>query len=173
MSEVTLEKNRPFRVDLENVDFSNIAPDNNEKFKELEKIFDKLVTFEVDNEDDLLEFENIVAQTVESKINREIVKIEKEQYEGTRNGYNLLLSSGKTISLSRNTFKNAKQEKRVKKKFKSMIMMRKEYDAETNLSKKMTLGDTIVNIETGEIEGIEEIKKTIEEIEKMEKMMEW
>ena len=63
MSEVTLEKNRPFRVDLENVDFSNIAPDNNEKFKELEKIFDKLVTFEVDNEDDLLEFENIVAQT--------------------------------------------------------------------------------------------------------------
>ena len=151
MSEVTLEKNRPFRVDLENVDFSNIAPDNNEKFKELEKIFDKLVTFEVDNEDDLLEFENIVAQTVESKINREIVKIEKEQYEGTRNGNNLLLSSGKTISLSQNAFKNAKQEKRVKKKFKSMIMMRKQYDAETNLYKKGTLGDTIFNIETGEI----------------------
>lgn len=151
MSEVTLEKNRPFRVDLENVDFSNIAPDNNEKFKELEKIFDKLVTFEVDNEDGLLEFENIVAQTVESKVDKDIVKIEKEQYEGTRNGNKLLLSSGKTISLSRNAFKNAKQEKRVKKKFKSMIMMRKEYDTETNLSKKVTLGDTIFNIETGEI----------------------
>ncbi len=151
MSEVTLEKNRPFRVDLENVDFSNIAPDNSTKFKDLVKIFDKLVTFEVDNEDDLSELENIVAQTVESKIDREIVKIEKEQYEGTRNGNNLLLSSGKTISLSRNAFKNAKQEKRVKKKFKSMIMMRKEYDTETNLSKKVTLGDTIFNIETGEI----------------------
>ena len=151
MSELILEKNRPFRVDLENVDFSNIAPDNVDKFKALENIFDKLVTFEVDNEDDLSEFENIVAQTVESKIDREIVKIEKEQYEGTRNGNNLLLSSGKTISLSRNAFKNAKQEKRAKKKFKSMIMMRKEYDTETNLSKKVTLGDTIFNIETGEI----------------------
>ncbi len=151
MSEVTLEKNRPFRVDLENIDFSNIAPDNNEKFKELEKIFDKLVTFEVDNEDDLLEFENIVAQTVESKIDREIVKIEKEQYEGMRNGNNLLLSSGKTISLSHNAFKSAKQEKRVKKEFKSMIMMRIQYDAETDLAKKETLGNTIFNIETGEI----------------------
>lgn len=151
MSELILEKNRPFRVDLENIDFSNIAPDNNEKFKELEKIFDKLVTFEVDNEDDLLEFENIVAQTVESKIDREIVKIEKEQYEGMRNGNNLLLSSGKTISLSHNAFKSAKQEKRVKKEFKSMIMMRIQYDAETDLAKKETLGNTIFNIETGEI----------------------
>ena len=151
MSEVTLEKNRPFRVDLENIDFSNIAPDNNEKFKELEKIFDKLVTFELDNEDDLLEFENMVDQTVASKINREIVKIEKEKYEGTKNGNNLLLSSGKTISLSHNAFKNAKQEKRVKKEFKSMIMMLKEYDAETDLQKKETLGNTIFNIETGEI----------------------
>ena len=151
MSEVTLEKNRPFRVDLENIDFSNIAPDNNEKFKELEKIFDKLVTFELDNEDDLLEFENMVDQTVASKIDREIVKIEKEKYEGTKNGNNLLLSSGKTISLSHNAFKNAKQEKRVKKEFKSMIMMLKEYDAETDLQKKETLGNTIFNIETGEI----------------------
>lgn len=151
MSELTLEKNRPFRVDLENVDFSNIAPDNNEKFKELEKIFDKLVTFEVDNEDDLLELENIVAQTVEAKIAREIVKIEKEQYEGTKNGNNLILSSGKTISLSNKAFINSKQEKRVKNKFKSMIMMRKEFDAETDLYKKATLGDTIFNIETGEI----------------------
>lgn len=151
MSEVTLEKNRPFRVDLENVDFSNIAPNNVDKFKALENIFDKLVTFEVDNEDDLLEFENIVAQTVESKINREIVKIEKEKYEGTKNGNNLLLSSGKSISLSNKAFINSKQEKRVKKEFKSMIMMRKEYDAETGLYKKATLGDTIFNIETGEI----------------------
>lgn len=159
MSGVTLEKNRPFRVNLENVDFSNIAPDNNEKFKELEKIFDKLVTFEVDNEDNLLEFENIVAQTVESKIDREIVKIEKEQYEGTRNGNNLLLSSGKMISLSHNSFKNAKQEKRVKKKFDKMITLRKIYDAGDGLYKKGLLGDVIVNIETGEIEGIEEIEK--------------
>ena len=151
MSELILEKNRPFRVDLENVDFSNIAPDNNEKFKELEKIFDKLVTFEVDNEDDLLEFENMVDQTVASKIDREIFKIEKEQYEGTKNGNNLLLSSGKTISLSNKAFINSKQEKRVKKEFKSMIMMRKEYDAETDLYKKATLGDTIFNIKTGEI----------------------
>ena len=151
MSELTLEKNRPFRVDLENVDFSNIAPDNNEKFKELEKIFDKLVTFEVDNEDDLLEFENIVAQTVESKIDREIVKIKKEQYEGTRNGNNLLLSSGKIISLSHNALKKAKEEKRVKKKFDKIITLRKMYDAESDLYKKSLLGDTIVNIETGEI----------------------
>ena len=151
MSELTLEKNRPFRVDIENVDFSNIAPDNNEKFKVLEKIFDKLVTFEVDNEDDLLEFENIVAQTVDSKIDREIVKIEKEKYEGTKSGNNLLLSSGKTISLSHNSFKNAKQEKRVKKEFKFMINRRKEYDNETNLSRKCTLGDMIFNVETGKI----------------------
>ena len=151
MSEVTLEKNRPFRVDLENVDFSNIAPDNVDKFKALENIFDKQVTFEVDNEDDLLEFENIVAQSIESKVYRDIVKIEKEQYEGTRNGNNLLLSSGKTISLSNKAFINSKQEKRVKNKFKSMIMMRKEFDAETDLYKKVTLGDTIFNIETGEI----------------------
>lgn len=151
MSELTLEKNRPFRVDLENVDFSNIAPDNSTKFKDLVKIFDKLVTFEIDNEDDLLEFENIVAQTIESKVDKDIVKIKKEQYEGTKSGNNLLLSSGKTISLSHNSFKNAKQEKRVKKKFESMIMMRKEYDAEVDWYKKSLLGDTIVNIETGEI----------------------
>ena len=169
MSELTLEKNRPFRMDLENVDFSNIAPDNNEKFKELEKIFDKLVTFEVDNEDGLLEFENIVAQTVESKVDKDIVKIEKEQYEGTRNGNKLLLSSGKTISLSHNAFKNAKQEKRVKKNFDKMIALRKIYDAEDVLYKKSLLGDVIVNIETGEIA---EYEKMIEEIAEYEKMIE-
>ena len=39
-----------------------------DKFKALENIFNKLVTFEVDNEDDLSEFENIVAQTVNLRL---------------------------------------------------------------------------------------------------------
>ena len=60
MSEVTLEKNRPFRVDLENVDFSNIAPDNMDKFKALIKIFDKTLNFTIA---ETKEFDSFTAAT--------------------------------------------------------------------------------------------------------------
>ena len=38
MSEVTLEKNRPFRVDIEKVNFFDKLPDNRDNFEKLKNI---------------------------------------------------------------------------------------------------------------------------------------
>ena len=47
MSEVTLEKNRPFRVDIEKIDFFDKLPDNREYFEKLKNIFNKTLTFTI------------------------------------------------------------------------------------------------------------------------------
>lgn len=164
MSELTLEKNRPFRVDLENVDFSNIAPDNSTKFKDLVKIFDITMNFTIA---EAKEFDSFTATTetfLNTMTGADIGGVKTRTVEGIVNGNQLTLSSGEKYNLSKEEYYIVKKEKRVQKKFEKVMeyyhkyqteekriedcKKRQEYPSKTNLLK---LSIVAINTKTGDV----------------------
>ena len=86
MSELTLEKNRPFRVDLENVDFSNIAPDNVDKFKALVKIFDTTMNFTIAEAKEFDSFNAATEAFLNTMTGADIGGVRTRTVEGIVNG---------------------------------------------------------------------------------------
>lgn len=168
MSEVTLEKNRPFRVDLENVDFSNIAPDNSTKFKDLVKIFDTTMNFTIAEAKEFDSFTAVTETFLNTMTGADIGGVRTRTVEGVVNGNQLTLSSGEKYNLSKEEYYIVKKEKRVQKKFKEVVSKAKEYrdwkkelDAENddlNTSSiglkyrgMLHLGIMVVNMKTGKV----------------------
>lgn len=138
MSELILEKNRPFRVDLENVDFSNIAPDNVDKFKDLVKVFDTTMNFTIA---EAKEFDSFTAATetfLNTMTGADIGGVRTRTVEGVVNGNQLTLSSGEKYNLSKEAYYIVKKEKNVQKKFKEVVSKAKEY---RNWKKKVDAGE--------------------------------
>lgn len=164
MSELTLEKNRPFRVDLENVDFSNIAPDNVDKFKALVKIFDTTMNFTIA---EAKEFDSFTAATetfLNTMTGADIGGVKTRTVESIVNGNQLTLSSGEKYNLSKEEYYIVKKEKRVQKKFEKVMeyyhkyqseekriedcKKRQEYPSKTNFLK---LSIVAINTKTGDV----------------------
>jgi hypothetical protein len=164
MSELTLEKNRPFRVDLENVDFSNIAPDNVDKFKALVKIFDKTLNFTIAEAKEFDSFNATTEAFLNTMTGVDIGGVRTRTVEGIVNGNQLILSSGEKYNLSKEEYYIVKKEKKVQKKFEKVMEYyhkyqteekriedcnkRKEYPSRTNLLK---LSIVAINTKTGDI----------------------
>ena len=153
MSEVTLEKNRPFRVDLENVDFSNIAPDNSTKFKDLVKIFDTTMNFTIAGVKELDSFTAVTENYLNTITGADIGGVRTRTVEGVVNGSKLTLSSGEKYSLSKEEYYIVKKEKKVQKKFEEMVKLYNAYKREEKEEGHSGLGKFEVNPITGEIKN--------------------
>lgn len=127
MSELTLEKNRPFRVDLENVDFSNIAPDNVDKFKALVKIFDTTMNFTIAEAKEFDSFNTATETFLNTMTGADIGGVRTRTVEGVVNGNQLTLSSGEKYNLSKEAYYIVKKEKKVQKKFEEVVSKAKDY----------------------------------------------
>ncbi len=127
MSELILEKNRPFRVDLENVDFSNIAPDNSTKFKDLVKIFDTTMNFTIAEAKEFDSFNAATEAFLNTMTGADIGGVRTRTVEGVVNGNQLTLSSGEKYNLSKEAYYIVKKEKKIQKKFKEVVSKAKEY----------------------------------------------
>lgn len=127
MSELILEKNRPFRVDLENVDFSNIAPDNSTKFKDLVNIFDTTMNFTIAEAKEFDSFNAATEAFLNTMTGADIGGVRTRTVEGVVNGNQLTLSSGEKYNLSKEAYYIVKKEKKIQKKFKEVVSKAKEY----------------------------------------------
>lgn len=152
MSELTLEKNRPFRVDLENVDFSTIAPDNVDKFKALVKIFDTTMNFTIAEAKEFDSFNATTEAFLNTMTGADIGGVRTRTVEGVVNGNKLTLSSGEKYNLSKEEYYIVKKEKRVQKKFEKMVELYKKGKEEEKKRDDFSILDKFeVNPNTGEI----------------------
>ena len=100
MSELTLEKNRPFRVDIEKIDFFDKLPDNRDNFENLKNIFNKTLTFTIAEKSEYDDF-NVVIQDfihISSEINN-AVQIKPREVRGIVSGNKLNLESLRNPSI--------------------------------------------------------------------------
>lgn len=73
MSEVTLEKNRPFRVDIEKVNFFDKLPDNRDNFEKLKNIFNKTLTFTIAEKSEYDDYHATIQSFLNASLERLIV----------------------------------------------------------------------------------------------------
>lgn len=152
MSEVILEKNRPFRVDLENVDFSTIAPDNVDKFKALVKIFDTTMNFTIAEAKEFDSFNATTEAFLNTMTGADIGGVKTRTVEGVVNGSKLTLSSGEKYNLSKEEYYIVKKDRCFMAKFKQLEDIHKQFKSTTDTIEKHNLGIVRVNLKTGKID---------------------
>ena len=133
MSEVTLEKNRPFRVDIEKIDFFDKLPDNREYFEKLKNIFNKTLTFTIAEKSEYDEF-NVVMQDfihISLEINN-AVHIKPREVSGIVSANKLNLESQESFNLSKDHYCIVNKEKRVLSKFKEMMDLYTQFKVPIN-----------------------------------------
>lgn len=158
MSEVTLEKNRPFRVDIEKIDFFDKLPDNREYFEKLKNIFNKTLTFTIAEKSEYDDF-NVVIQDfthISLEINN-VVQIKPREVSGIVSGNKLNLESQESFNLSKDHYCLVNKEKRVLSKFKEMMDLYTQFKVRINKDDCHKLGIARVNLSTGKVD------KTVEE----------
>ena len=158
MSELTLEKNRPFRVDIEKIDFFDKLPDNRDNFENLKNIFNKTLTFTIAEKSEYDDF-NVVIQDfihISSEINN-AVQIKPREVRGIVSGNKLNLESQESFNLSKDHYCIVNKEKRVLSKFKEMMDLYTQFKVTINKDDCHKLGIARVNLSTGKVD------KTVEE----------
>ena len=152
MSEVILEKNRPFRVDLEKTSFLNDAPDNRDNFEKLRKIFNKTLRFTIAEKSELGNFNDNIQtfRRISSDIN--IGNIKSRKVQGIVKENKLILESNEIFNLSKDHYCVIEVSKKFASRFSEMLEYYEKYKKTKDSVEKNNLGIIKVNIETGKLD---------------------
>ena len=153
MSEVTLEKNRPFRVDIEKVNFFDKLPDNRDNFEKLKNIFNKTLTFTIAEKSEYDDYHATIQSFLNASLETDSVgEIKPRQVSGVVSGNKLNLNSSVSFNLFKDHYYVVNKEKRLQKKFEEIMKYYQMYEEEKTFTvefKKLSI--MVVNIKTGNI----------------------
>ena len=122
MSEVTLEKNRPFRVDIEKIDFFDKLPDNRENFEKLKSIFNKTLSFTIAEKSEYDDYDALMKSFLNASLATDSVGVIKSrQVSGVVSENKLKLNSSVSFNLFKDHYYVVKKENRLQKKFEEIM----------------------------------------------------
>ena len=153
MSEMIVEKNRPFRVDLEKIDFLDKTVDNRDKFETLKHIFNKTLSFTIAEKSEYDDFNEGIQNFLNIVAVSDIGIIKPRKVIGSVFENQLKLNSNESFNLSKDHYHVINIEREVLPKFREMMKLYNIYINESKDISKSMLGLFRIDCKTGDIDG--------------------